>query len=101
MHSVQSGRLILLIPWPKIPESLRVSMPIRQMKLSRLLLALIVGGAVASTLPAQTNAAKDSVASKSADATKPSDIGDDKTATELFEEANSYARKKFDAFEKL
>ncbi len=70
-------------------------MNIRQIKLPRLLLALVIVSALASIIPAQTNGAKDSASTKS------TEMAGNKTAIELFEDANGYARKKFDAFEKL
>ena len=72
----------------------------RQMILFRLAVALIVCVLFAAT-QAQTNPEKDSTNAKSADATALSAASSEgKTATELFEDANNYARKKFEAFEK-
>jgi thiol-disulfide isomerase/thioredoxin len=69
----------------------------RQMKPFRLAVALTICVAFAGA-KAQTNAAKDSASAKSAE---PAASSEGKSATELFEEADSYARKKFEAFEKM
>jgi thiol-disulfide isomerase/thioredoxin len=99
---------VLTLPgaWPNISESLRAFAQTRYMKLFRFSLALIFCGAITPSVVAQTNVAKDASISKSTDATNPdaarsSDAADGKTAIQLFEEVNSYARKKFEAFEKV
>jgi thiol-disulfide isomerase/thioredoxin len=74
-------------------------MKARQTKFVRLVFALIAGGVLATALSAQTNAAKDPATS--AGGTNSSTAADSKTAPKLFEEANSYAQKKFETFEKL
>src|SRR6476469_9918247 len=76
------------------------------MKLARLSLLLICSGAIWQSVPAQSQVANGAEASKpgeSSSANKPTarDDLDKKTPTQLFEEADSYARKKFEAFEKL
>src|SRR6476660_4812110 len=75
------------------------------MNLVRLLIFLLCCGAISPTAFAQSNLARgeSSKAGESSAAGKSpsSDDLEKKTATELFEDANSYARKKFDAFEKL
>ena len=101
----QTRFLTLFRTWPNIPESLRAYMKNHRMNLFRLAFALIACGALAPTFQAQTSGAKDSAGSKSAETTASSAAlsgsAEGKTATELFEDANSYARKKFEAFEKL
>jgi thiol-disulfide isomerase/thioredoxin len=74
-------------------------------KLGQLAFALAVCGVLAPIVQAQTSGARDSAGSKSAEKTASSAgtsaSAEGQTATELFEEANSYARKKFEAFEKI
>jgi thiol-disulfide isomerase/thioredoxin len=76
------------------------------MNLVRLSLFLICSGAISQSLAAQSHAAKSAdpvkpVEASSARTQRASDDLDKKTATQLFEDADSYARRKFEAFEKL
>ena len=76
------------------------------MKLARLSLLLICSGAIWQSVAAQSQVANGAEASKpaessSANKSTASDDLDKKTPTQLFEDADSYARKKFEAFEKL
>src|SRR6185369_7899813 len=75
------------------------------MNLVRLSIFFLCCGAITHTAFAQSNVARveSSKAGESSAAGKSpsSDDLEKKTAAELFEDANSYARKKFDAFEKL
>lgn len=82
-------------------QSLSAHMKTLQMRLIRLGLVLLVCSALAQTFQAQTNGAKDAAGAKSAEATASAGGAEGKTAAELFAEANSYARTKFDAFEKM
>jgi thiol-disulfide isomerase/thioredoxin len=75
------------------------------MNLVRLSIFFLCCGAILHPAVAQSNLARSGsskVAESSAAGKSPSsDDLEKKTATELFEDANSYARRKFDAFEKL
>ena len=74
------------------------------MKLVRLSLFLICSGAIWQSVAAQSpvaNGAEVSKPAESSSANKPTDDLDKKTPAQLFEDADSYARKKFEAFEKL
>jgi thiol-disulfide isomerase/thioredoxin len=75
-------------------------MKTRQRFRFRLAAALVVSGLVAAT-QAQTNGAKDPANAKSPEtAAGATASSESKTAAELFEDANNYTRKKFEAFEK-
>ncbi len=74
------------------------------MKLVSLSLLLICSVAISQSVAAQSHVARSNDPSKpveSAEAIRASDDLDKKTALQLFEDADSYARKKFEAFEKL
>jgi thiol-disulfide isomerase/thioredoxin len=92
--------LTLLGAWPNIPRVSRAKMQTHQMKYWRLSWVLLVCCAIPAICHAQTSNIKESGASPAAEA-KASDVAAGKTATELFEDANSYAKKKFESFEKM
>ena len=76
------------------------------MNLVRLFLLVICSGLIAQSVTAQSPVAKGEdfpkrVESSSAEISRASDDLDKKTATQLFDDADGYARKKFEAFEKL
>ena len=76
------------------------------MKLARLSLLLICSLAICQSVAAQSHMSTGADAAKPAESAtaetpRASDELGKKTATQLFEDADSYARKKFEAFEKL
>jgi len=66
-----------------------------------LALSILSGFIFAPTAAAQVPEAKDAAAANTAGATKTSTENESRAATELYQEANGYTRKKFADFEKL
>src|SRR5437762_402449 len=87
------------------PSLLRRSLYRDHMKVFCLSLALLCYCAESRSVSAQTSPPKNSATVQTPESSKASDPpanpGEDKSAAQLFEEADNYVRRKFEAFEKL